>query len=118
MPGIVAIHNSEVALVPEQVRMPAQNAVAYGMKGAAPEGRQILSEEVRYAAHHFLGGFVGEREQEDPVGWNPLLQQVSHAIRQRAGLARTRTGNHQSRTRRRGDRGVLLLVQFASVIDL
>ena len=46
-----------------------------------------------------------------------VLEQVGHAIRQGARLAAAGAGDDQRRTRRRGHRGVLLLVQLPRVID-
>ncbi len=77
-----------------------------------------MAQEVRHPAHHFLGCLVREREQQNPVGGNPLLQQVRHAVDERAGLARTCAGNHQGRSGRRAYRRVLLLVEFTSIFDL
>jgi len=51
----------------------AQKAIAYRVKRAAPKLRQFLSKQIRYASHHFAGGFVGEGKQQYPVGRNPLL---------------------------------------------
>ena len=70
------------------------------------------------APHHFLGGFVGEGEQQDPVGRNSLFQQISDAIGEGAGFARAGAGDDERRSGRRGDGGVLLLVQLRGVINL
>ena len=77
-----------------------------------------MPEQVRDAPHHFAGGFVGERQQKNAIGRNPLLQQISDPIRERACLARACARDHQCRPGRRGDGGELLLVEFARVINL
>ncbi len=88
------------------------------MERAAPELAQFATEQIVHAPHHFAGGLVGEREQQNPVRRNPLLQQIGHAIGQRPRLARTRARDDQGWTRRCGDGRVLLGIQFRRVIDL
>ena len=88
------------------------------MKCAAPKRTQFVAEQIRNAPHHFTGGFVGERQQQNPVGGNPLLQQIRHAVSQRAGFAGTGTGDDQRRAGRRGDGGELLLVEFARIVNV
>jgi hypothetical protein len=98
--------------------MATENAISDGMEGAAPKRTQILAEDVINAAHHFPRGFIRESEQQNTLGLHALLQEERDAVGQRAGLARARAGNHQRGSRHGGDGGVLLLVQFARVIDL
>ena len=117
VPGVLAVQDGEIALVAEHGRVLAQDAVADGMKRAAPERGQLLPQQIRHAPHHFPGGLVGERQQQDAVRRNALLQQVGHAVGERARLARARAGDDQRRPRRRGDGGELLLVQFARVVN-
>ena len=70
------------------------------------------------APHHFAGGLVGERQQQDAVGGDALFQQVGDAVGERARLARTGAGDDERRAGRRGDGGELLRVEFARVINL
>ena len=98
--------------------MLAEHARADGMKRAAPERRQFLSEQAGDAPHHFAGGLVREREQQDAVGGNALFEQVGDAVGERAGLARTGAGNDEGRAGRRGDGGELLWIEFARVVNL
>ena len=79
---------------------------------------EFVPQQIRHASHHFAGGLVGEREQQDAVGRNALFEQVGHAIGERARLARARAGDDERRAGRRGDGGALLLVEFARVINL
>ena len=51
-------------------------------------------------------------------GGDALFEQVSDAVGEGAGLARAGPGNHESRAGQGGDGGVLLLIQFAGIIDL
>ena len=115
--GVLAVQDGEIALVAEQVRVLAQNAVADGMKRAAPERRQFLRRANpptrRIISRAALFVNVSSR---NAVGGNPLLQQIRDAIGERARLARTRAGDDERRARRRGDGGELLLVQFRRVI--
>ena len=79
---------------------------------------QFLSEQIRDAPHHFAGGLVGERQQQDAVGGNALFEQIGDAIGERARLARAGAGDDERRAGRRGDGGELLRVQLARVINL
>ena len=79
---------------------------------------QFLPQQIRHAPHHFAGGLVRERQQQDAVGRDALLQQVGHAVGERARLARARAGDDQRRPGRRRHGRVLLLVEFARIIDL
>ena len=54
---------------------------------------QFLAEQFGDAPHHFAGGLVRERQQQNPVGGDALFQQIRDAVGERAGLARTRAGN-------------------------
>ncbi len=77
-----------------------------------------MSEQIRDAAHHFAGGLVGERQQQDAVGGDALFEQVSDAIGERARLARAGAGDDERGAGRRGDGGELLRIEFVRVINL
>ncbi len=115
---VVAVQNREIAPVPEQLGVRAQDTGADGMERTAPKRRQLPSEQFGDAAHHFAGGLVGEREQQDAVGGDALFQQIGDAIGERAGFAGAGAGNDQRGSGRRGDGGELLRIQFARVINL
>ncbi len=116
--GVVAVKNGEIAPVTERVGVGTEHAGADGMKGAAPKLAQLVAEQIGHAPHHFAGGLVGERQQQNPVGGDALLQQIGDAIGERARLARTRAGDDERRAGRRGDGGQLLRIQLARVINL
>jgi hypothetical protein len=105
---VVAVQDREIAAVAEQVGVQAQNPGADGMKRAAPERANSWPSKSADAPHHFAGGLVGEREQQDAVGGNALFEQIGDAVGERAGLARTRAGDDERRPGRRGDGGELL----------
>src|SRR5882724_963169 len=88
------------------------------MKRSTPKLAQFASDQIRDSPHHFGGGFVREREQQNPFRRNPLLQQIRDAISQRARFARTRARDDKRRAGRRGDGGKLLRIEFARVINL
>ena len=79
---------------------------------------EFLAEQIGDAPHHFAGGLVGEREQQDAVGGNALFEQIGDAVGERARLARTGAGDDERRAGRRGDGGELLRIEFARVINL
>ena len=116
--GIFAILNGKRPVESQRLRMPPQHAMADGMKRAAPQLTHVLPYQVRHAAHHFLGGFVGEGEQQNAIGWHALFQQVCHAVGERARFARAGSGDHQSRAGQGGHRRALRVVQLRLIIDL
>ena len=115
---VVAVENREIAPVTEQIGVLAQNPRADGMERAAPERRQLPAQQIGDAPHHFAGGLVGEREQQNSVRRDALFQQIGDAIGERARLAGAGAGNDERRAGRRGDGGQLLRIQFARVINL
>ena len=116
--GIFAILNGKRPVESQRLRMPPQHAMANGVKRAAPQLAHVLPDQVCHAPHHFLGGLVGEGEEQNAVGRYALFQQVRHTISERARLARTRAGNYQSRARQRRHRRALRVVQLRFIIDL
>src|ERR1035437_2841559 len=88
------------------------------MKRAAPQRTQFVAEQITDAPHHFTGGLVREREQQNSFRRNSLFQKIRDAIGERARLARTRAGDDERRAGRRGDGGELLRIEFARVINL
>ncbi len=58
--GVFAVQDGEIRLEAEGARVRTEDAIADGVKGAAPEAGEFAAEEVGDAAHHFLGGFIGE----------------------------------------------------------
>ena len=116
--GVVAVHDCERLRVADRLGVPSQHPVADRVKRAAPKPRRVAADQVLHTVHHLAGGLVGERQQQDAVDRDALLEQVCHAIGQRARLARARPGQHQRRSRRRGNGGELLGVQLRLVVDV
>ena len=114
---VFAIHDGESARISESAAVAAQHPVADGMKRPAPESARVDREEICDAIEHLARGFVGEGEEQDVARIDAVLEQVGDAIRQGARLAGAGAGDDQQRTRRRGHRGVLLLIQLRRVID-
>ena len=102
---------------PERAAVASKHAIADGVKRPAPESAGVERQEVGDAVEHLPRGFVGESEEEDVSRVDAVLEQVGDAVGEGARLARAGAGDDEKRTRRRGHRGVLLLVQFARVID-
>jgi hypothetical protein len=103
----------------------AQDPIADMMERAAPNRRDIRRQQVLDAPQHLFGGFVGERQEQDPPRRHTVLDQPRHAIRQRARLAAARARNDQHRPgvhRAIGacgrDRRELLVVEFRAVVDM
>ena len=115
---IFAIHDREAARITERASMPAQHSISDRVKRAAPEPAGIHRQKIRDAIEHLPRGLVRESEQQDIARVDPVLEQISDAISQRARLPAARAGDDQQRTRRRGHRRELLLIQLRRVIDV
>ena len=105
--------------------MPAQDPVADVMERPAPDRGDVRRQQVLHAPQHFLGGLVGERQQQDPARRHAVFDQPRHAVGQRARLAAARARDDQHRPgvhraiRARGRHGgELLVVEFRAVIDV
>ena len=80
------------------------------MKCPAPESARVGREEICDPIEHLARGLVGEGEEKDVAWIDAVLEQVGDPICQGARLAGAGSGDDQQRTRRRGHRGVLLLI--------
>ena len=87
---VFAVHDRESARIAERAAVPAQHAVADGMKRPAPEPARVDREEIRDAIEHLARGFVGEGEEQDVARIDAVLEQVGDAISQGARLAASR----------------------------
>ena len=97
--------------------MAAEDAVADRVEGAAPDAVGIRTEQFGDPAGHFPRGFVGESEEEDFPGLDPVLEQPGHTVDEGARLAAARPGNDEGAAARGGHGGELLLVQLGRVVD-
>ena len=114
---VLAVHDGEARREARLRRMPAQDAIADGVKRAAPQAREIRPGRSRHAVEHLARGLVRESEQQDVLRQDAVFEQVGDAIGERARLAAARAGDHQRRPRRRGDGGELLRIQLRGEID-
>ena len=87
------------------------------MEGAAPEAAWLDAGQLVDAVEHFLGGFVGEREQQDVAGLDAFGEQVGDAVGEGARFAGACTGEHEQRPRLGRDGGVLLVVELGAEVD-
>ena len=98
--------------------MPAQDPVSHRVKRPAPKSTRIDGQQIRDAIEHLPGGFVGEGEQQNISRIDSVLEQVRHAIGERARLPRARARDDKQRAGRRSHSRELLLIQFRRVIDV
>ena len=115
---VFAVHDREPARIAERAPVPAQHPISDRVKGAAPEPARVHRQKIRDAIEHLPRGLVRESEQQDVARVDSVLEQIGHAIRQRARLPAARAGDHQQRPRRRGHRRELLLIQLRRVINI
>ena len=72
--GIVVIVDGELAGVPQQVGVLAQDAHAHGMEGADPHAaRATAGQQGAQALAHLGSSLVGERNGQDLPGTNPQV---------------------------------------------
>ncbi len=85
----------EVRLAPVQPQQPVGDAV----KGADPQRAARHAQQLLDARAHLARGLVGEGHRQDPVRGGTLgLDHPGDPVRQHAGLAAARPGQHQHRT--------------------
>lgn len=115
--GLALIENGVVTLEADFIAVNAEYALRGAVEGAAPKLTPGNHGEVFDALEHLPRGLIGKGEQEDLVGLHVLVQEVGHAIGERAGLARSGTSQHEGGARLGGDGGVLLVVELGAEID-
>ncbi len=104
--------DGEAAREPQVVDLPAQDAHAGGVEGGDPQGPGVGPEELLHPLAHLARGLVGEGHGEDVLGRDAAdADQVGDAVRQHAGLAAARAGEHEQRTLGGLDRGALFGIQ-------
>ena len=114
---VVAIEDGERAGEAEVLGMAAEDARADRVEGAGPERGGVVRDEFADALGHLAGGLVGEGEQQDLAGVDAVVEQPGHAVGESAGFPGAGAGDDQRAAGRRGDGGVLLLVEGGLVVD-
>ena len=95
---IVVIVNREIAGQPSVPRLAPQQPRAEGMKRRDPNVRTVAparAQQIADALLHHARGFVRERHREDRAGRHALFDQLRHAIRDHARLARSRARENE-----------------------
>ena len=100
--------------------LPCRRRIRFPTEWNVPPHSPLASTGSRFATRSSIcaGGFVREGEQQNISRIDPVLEQVGHAIGERARLARARAGDDKERARRSGHGRELLLVQLRGVIDV
>ena len=107
---ILAVHDGKARRKTRGFGMPAENAIADGMKRAAPQAGEVVGQKVRHAVEHLAGGLVSEGEQEDILGQNAGLEKKVDPVSEGARFPAPGAGDDQCRTRRSAHRGQLLRI--------
>ena len=89
---------------PRALAVPAQHAVADGMKRSAPESARVDRQKFATRSSIWRAALFVNVSSKDVARIDPVLEQVGDAIRQGARLARAGAGDDQQRTRRRRHR--------------
>ena len=101
---IASIVYGELGRITQMPNLSAQYPHAKRM-----EGRYLrllfrtLAQERSRALLHFVGGFIGESNRQNPFRPSPMANQFGDAIRYNPGFSRARPGKHQQRTGKRPD---------------
>ena len=108
---VVVVVDREGARVAQFFDVAAQNFRAAGVERRNPDVLRPRARQFFNALPHLLRRLVGEGDRHNRPRRHTVLQQVRHAIRQRAGLARSRARKHQKRPFKRFRREPLFSVQ-------
>ena len=93
---VVLVKDGEVRAHSKGTPPAAQELVADRMEGSAPDARHA-GHDALGALEHFVRGAVREREEENPLRRHALLNQIGHAVHERARLARAGGREHENR---------------------
>ena len=93
--------------------MQTEEPIAHRVERAAPHAAGVVVRgEPLGARQHLSRAATAEREEEDPLGPRPSLDQRSHPRRQRHRLAAAGSGHDEERSLAVTDGGFLLRVQL------
>ena len=113
---VVLVEDREAGLVSKAGPVLAQEPRADMVESAAPHAAHSGNERLG-ALEHLPRGAVRERQQEDALRRNAVLDEVGDAVDERAGLARAGCGEHEHGAVRRGRGGALFGVEDFREID-
>ena len=122
--GILAVVDGELRIEPDGGRIVAQQPRADAVERAGPvegageragRGAQHLAGDAPDAPRHLGGGAARERHQEDAARVGAADDEMRHAMRQRAGLARAGAGNDQKRPGAMRDGAALRFVEAVEI---
>ena len=115
--GVGGVEDGEVVLEAQLGRVATQQVQAKSMERAAAHLLAPPVEQRRSAGEHLAGGPAREGQQHDVFGLGARLDEVGHAVDERARLARTGPGNDQKRPAQCRRCGILLRVQRTGIVD-
>ena len=115
--GLLGVEDRKRAREADRFAVHAKGAMADAVKRAAPETSRLEAGELVNAVEHFLGGLVGEGEQEDFTGADALREEVGDAVGEGAGLAGTGAGEDEERAGLGGDGVILFVVEGRAEVD-
>ena len=85
--GFFLVEDGEVGTTFGGLGVTSQDALGDGVEGAAPELSAWNAGEILDALEHFLGGFIGESEQEDVPGFGTLVEEPGNAVGEGASFS-------------------------------
>ncbi len=93
--GVALVEDREIPRQPRLGAETPEETVRGAVERAAVHGAALAPHELLRAREHLLRRAPREGEQEDPLGTDAALDQVGHAVDQRARLARPRAGDDE-----------------------
>ena len=97
--AVAGVVNGKRRLETYSLGLGSQNAVEHRMEGAHPQtGSQFGFYQSGNTLAHLTGGLVGKGQRQNGTGMPALLQQIGYLAGQHTRLARSGSGNHQTRT--------------------
>ncbi len=87
------------------------------VEGPAVDPRGVALEQLTDPIEHLAGRLVGEGQQQDLPGRDPVFDEPAGAVDQGPGLAGAGAGEHEHGPARVHDRRVLLFIEIVGVVD-
>ncbi len=114
--GVLTVENAEPRGVADLFGVTPQDPVAGGVECPSMHPRGVAFEEATDSVQHLACSLVGEGEQQDLTGRDPILDEPAGAVDQGPGLTGAGAGEYQHGSAGVHDRRILLFIEIAGVV--
>jgi len=97
--------------------MLAEDQIPDVVERPTPEAFWVPLEKALHALKHFTGGFHRKRDEEDGAGRDAVLEEVGHAVDQRARFATAWPRQNQDSAIALRDDTVLILIEGGAIVE-